>query len=143
MQEVKGYAQDLHYYALHLHRGYSHKIAEEIADAEIMIEQLKQIFDIAPLVALENKGTGDWEKTMNPEENTKWLYNNANTIGTAKQIDMDKYLNKVIPIMQARWEVIQPLTELLNLIEHHAVYLYFLEMASNDEFTIKYTERLF
>lgn len=28
-------------------------IAEEIADTEIMIEQLKLIFDIAPLVALE------------------------------------------------------------------------------------------
>lgn len=35
----------------------------------------------------------------------------------------------------------QALTELLNLVEFYAVFLYMVEEASNDKFALKYTER--
>lgn len=79
-----------------------------------------------------------WENTMSPEKNIKEIYNNRD----GNKINIDKYSDKVIPIMTARTETMQPLIELLSLIEYHSVYLYYLEMAAKDEFALNYTERV-
>lgn len=79
-----------------------------------------------------------WETAMNPEKNIKALLASIED----KKINLDPFYNKTIPIMIARTENIQALIELLNLLEYHSVYLYMLEEASNDEFALKYTERL-
>lgn len=79
-----------------------------------------------------------WETKMCPEKNIKKIQKDV----IENKIFLDPFYNEVIPIMIARTENIQPLTELLNLIEYHAVFLYFLEEASNDKFALEYTERL-
>lgn len=78
-----------------------------------------------------------WGTLMCPEKNIKELLKNVKN----NQIDMDPFFTKTIPIMIARTENIQALTELLSLLEYHAVYLYMLEEASNDSLALNYTER--
>lgn len=79
-----------------------------------------------------------WENIMNPEKNIKEVDKNR----TGNQININLYSDKVIPIMKTRTECIQPLMELLSLIEYHSVYLYYVEEASNDEFALQFTERV-
>ena len=79
-----------------------------------------------------------WESIMAPEKNIKEVYKNR----TGNQININLYSEKVIPIMKIRTECIQPLMELLNLIEYHSVYLYYIEEASNDKFALELTERV-
>lgn len=78
-----------------------------------------------------------WEGIMSPDDNIKELLKNMKN----NQIDINPFYEKIIPIMIARMENIQPLIELLNIAECHAVFLYMLEEASNDNFALKYTER--
>lgn len=78
-----------------------------------------------------------WETLMCPEKNIKELLKKVKN----NQIDMDPFFTKTIPIMTARTEAIQPLTELLNMLEYHAVYLYMLEEACNDSLALNYTKR--
>lgn len=79
-----------------------------------------------------------WENEMNPEKNIKAL---LKTVKNGK-LDTRPFTETKTKIMAARRDYMQPLMELLNLIEYHSVFLYMLEIASNDEFAIKYTERL-
>lgn len=95
--------------------------------------------DLRELAADINGMLNDWQAVMTPDENIKLVYDNRKGNG----IDLTLFQDKVIPIVQARTETIQALTELLSFIEYHAVYLYFVELASDDEFAIKFTERIF
>ena len=79
-----------------------------------------------------------WADVMNPETNIKAL---AEATKDGK-IMLEEFPPKVIPIMQARTETIQPLIELLNIVEYHAVYLYYIEEASNDRVALNFTERI-
>lgn len=79
-----------------------------------------------------------WENIMNPEKNIKALQKTVKD----GQLDMREFTETRTKIMAARRDYTQVLTELLNLIEYHSVFLYMLEIASNDEFAIKYTERV-
>lgn len=79
-----------------------------------------------------------WENIMAPEKNIKEVYKNRE----GNVININLYSEKVIPIMKTRTECIQSLMELLNLIEYHSVYLYYIEEASNDEFALTLTERV-
>lgn len=79
-----------------------------------------------------------WENVMNPERNIKEVHKKRD----GNIININLFSEKVIPIMKTRTECIQPLMELLNLIEYHSVYLYYIEEASNDEFALTLTERV-
>lgn len=94
------------------------------------------------------KAIGDtikrWDDIMNPEKQIKKLSKEMLTIKEEKKqiIDMNKFTEKTIPVMAYRRDYIQILTELRSLLEYHSVFLYYLEEVSNDEFALKYTERL-
>jgi hypothetical protein len=77
-----------------------------------------------------------WDNIMNPEKQTKKLAKNAD----GDRIDMNPFFEEVIPIMQYRRDYTQVLTELRSLLEYHAVFLYYLEEASEDEM-LKYIKR--
>ena len=94
--------------------------------------------DLRELAQEINQMLNDWQTIMNPDTHIK----ETMRISENKQLNIIPFQDTVIPIMQARTNTIQPLIELLNLIEYHAVFLYFLELASNDEFAINYTERV-
>lgn len=80
----------------------------------------------------------DWEEFMKPAKHIKAIYTDMQD----NKIDIRPFQNEVIPLMMARTESIQAFAELLSLIEYHATFLYFLELASNDKFAINFTERL-
>lgn len=75
------------------------------------------------------------EDKMCPEKNIKLF---RKELTENRELDLTWLTNRCIPIMEARRDSIQVLYELLNLLEFHAVYLYFLELESKDEFAIKY-----
>lgn len=80
-----------------------------------------------------------WDTIMNPEKNIKHIYkNNVN----GENLTLQPHFDKVLPIMRARCQNIAKFTELLSIIEHFGVVLYFFEIAANDEFAIRCTERL-
>ena len=79
-----------------------------------------------------------WDTELNPEKNIKRMKKENLKDRT---LDLGPYLNRSLPIMTLRRDFIQELTELRSLMEHHSVYLYFLEEASNDEFALRCTER--
>lgn len=78
-----------------------------------------------------------WDTALCPEKNIKKLLKNLKD----NQINLNPFYEQAIPIMTARTESTQALTELLSLAEYHAVFLYMVEEASNDTFALKYTER--
>lgn len=78
-----------------------------------------------------------WDTALCPEKNIKKLLKDMKN----NQININPFYEQTIPMMTARMENIQALTELLNLVEYHAVFLYMVEEASNDTFALKYTER--
>ena len=78
-----------------------------------------------------------WDNIMNPEKQTKKIAKNAD----GDRIDMNPFFEEAIPIMQYRRDYTQVLTELRSLLEYHAVFLYYIEEASEDE-VIKYIKRL-
>lgn len=79
-----------------------------------------------------------WDNEMVPEKNIKKLKKENLKDGT---LDLLPYVERCMPIMRLRRDFTQELTELRSLLEHHAVYLYFLEEASRDGFALQYTER--
>ena len=79
-----------------------------------------------------------WENLTSPEKNIKALYKTVQ----GEKLNFNTFTEKMIPILTARRDNIQMLYELLNLCEYHAVFLYYLEIASEDEFALKCTERL-
>ena len=85
-----------------------------------------------------------WDNVMNPEKQIKKLSKNALIIKEERKkvINLNNYMDEVLPIMRYRRDYTQVLTELLSLLEYHAVFLYYIEDVSNDEFAIKYTQRV-
>lgn len=79
-----------------------------------------------------------WDTELSPEKNIKRMKKENLKDNT---IDLEPYLNRSLPIMTLRRDYVQELTELRSLMEHHSVYLYFLEEASRDEFALRCTER--
>ena len=79
-----------------------------------------------------------WDNAMNPEKNIKALKKKVED----GKLNFAQFTADKTKIMAARRDYTQELTELLNLVEYHSVFLYYLEIASNDEFAIKCTERL-
>lgn len=77
-----------------------------------------------------------WDDIMCPDDNIRKIK------VTNKIIDMTEFSNTTIPVMVARSDSIKSLIELLNIIEYYAVYLYYVEIATNDELVLKCTERL-
>lgn len=115
-----------------IHRQMSKKSEDYSHELEFTSQDLRELAeDIRGMLS-------DWSNIMDPDENIKAIYTDIKD----EQIDINPYMDKVIPIMQARTVSMQALTELLNIIEYHAVFLYFLELASNDEIALKYTERV-
>lgn len=80
----------------------------------------------------------DWTNTIDPDVNIKSIDIDNNT----GVVNINPFINKVIPVMEARTLSMQPLAELLNMVEYHAVFLYFVELASQDKFALEYTERV-
>ena len=85
-----------------------------------------------------------WEDIMNPTKQIKKLSKNALLLKEEKKkvINLNDYMAEVLPIMRYRRDYAPMLTELLSLLEYHSVFLYFIEEVSNDEFALKYTERV-
>ena len=80
-----------------------------------------------------------WETTMCPEKNIKYIHKNDIKDGN---LTLQPHFDKVLPVITARRDNTAKFTELLSLLEHFSVVLYFCEYAANDEFAINYTERL-
>lgn len=80
-----------------------------------------------------------WDTVMNPEKNIKHIHKNDIK---DNNLSLQPHFDKVLPIMRARCHNVAKFTELLSIIEHFAVVLYYCEIASEDEFAINYTERL-
>ena len=83
-----------------------------------------------------------WETQMNPDKAIKQLAK-SKTENKVLQVNFDEWTKTKEAIMRCRTITVQPLTELLTICEFFAVYLYYVELVSNDEFAINYTERLF
>lgn len=115
-----------------IHRQMTKKAADYSHELEFFAGDLRE------LAQEINQMLNEWQKIMDPDTNIKAIYEAKDGVN----IDLQAYQDKVIPIMKTRTETMQALIELLNLIEYHAVYLYYLEYASNDEFAIKYSERV-
>lgn len=80
-----------------------------------------------------------WDTAMNPEKNIKAL---AKKVTEDGHLNFDEFTLSRTKYLFYRSNIGVELLELLNLLEYHGVFLYFLEIVSNDEFAIKYTERL-
>lgn len=80
-----------------------------------------------------------WSDGINPEKNIKQL---AKLVDKTGKLNFAPYTEKTTEIMRWRRDNMQVLIELLNLIEYHAVFLYYTEIASNDEFALNFTERI-
>lgn len=78
-----------------------------------------------------------WETAMCPEKNIKKILKDVKD----GQADLNPFFDTTIPVIKARGQSIKELTELLNMVEYHAVYLYMVEEASNDKFALDFTER--
>lgn len=79
-----------------------------------------------------------WDDKLCPEKNIKGLLK----VVEGGKLNFEQFTKETTPYMEYRRDNIQILTELRSLLEYHAVFLYFLEEASNDEFALKYTERV-
>jgi hypothetical protein len=93
------------------------------------------------------KAIGDtlkrWDDIMNPTKQIKKLSRNALLLKEEKKkvTILNNNMDEALPIMRYRRDYAPILTGLLSILEYHAVFLYFIEDVSNDEFSIKYTER--
>lgn len=85
-----------------------------------------------------------WEEIMNPTKQIKKLAKDALLIKeeNKKVINLNNYMTEVLPIMRYRRNYAPMLTELLSILEYHAVFLYYIEDVSNDNFAINFTERV-
>ncbi len=115
-----------------IHRQISKKNADNKHELEFTAQDLRELAtDIRTMM-------NDWSEIMNPDKNIKSIDTNIKD----GVVDINPFLDKVVPIMQVRTLIMQPLIELLNLIEYHAAFLYYLELSIEDEFALKYTERV-
>ena len=80
-----------------------------------------------------------WDTTMCPEKNIKYIHKNDSKDGN---LTLQPHFNKVLPVITARRDNTAKFTELLSILEHFGVVLYYFEIAAEDEFAINYTERL-
>jgi hypothetical protein len=78
-----------------------------------------------------------WDSIMCVEKQIKKLAKNAD----GNKLDMNPFFEQVLPIMEFRRDYTQVLTELRSLLEYHAVFLYYIEEASEDEFALNYLKR--
>ena len=81
-----------------------------------------------------------WDTIMNPEKNIKHIYKND---VKGEHLTLQPHFDKVLPVITARRDNTAKFTELLSILEHFGVVLYYFEIAAEDEFAINYTERLF
>lgn len=94
------------------------------------------------------KAIGDtlkrWDDIMNPTKQIKKLSKNALLLKEEhkKVINLNNYMDEVLPIMRYRRDYAHSLITFKSLIEYHAVFLYYIEDVSNDNFAINYTERV-
>lgn len=80
-----------------------------------------------------------WNTIMNPEKNIKHIYKND---VKGEHLTLQPHFDKVLPVITARRDNTAKFTELLSILEHFGVVLYYFEIASEDEFATNYTERL-
>ena len=80
-----------------------------------------------------------WDTAMNPEKNIKHIYKND---VTGEHLTLHPHFDKVLPVITARRDNTAKFTELLSILEHFGVVLYYFEIAAEDEFATNYTERL-
>lgn len=80
-----------------------------------------------------------WDNIMNPEKTIKTL---KKQIDDKMQLNLKEFEETRTFIMKTRLDNIKMLVDLLNLLEFYGSYLYFLEIASNDDFATTYSERL-
>lgn len=80
-----------------------------------------------------------WDTIMNPEKNIKYIYKND---VKGEHLTLEPHYNKVLPIIKARRDNTAKFTELLSILEHFGVVLYYFEIASEDDFATTCTERL-
>ena len=80
-----------------------------------------------------------WDTIMNPEKNIKHIYKND---VKGEHLTLQPHYDKVLPVIKARRDNTAKFTELLSLLEHFGVILYYFEIASEDEFATTCTERL-
>ncbi len=104
---------------------YSHQLDFTAQDLREMAQDIRNLLN-------------DWSNILSPDENIKAIY--ADKEG--EKVKLDPFFSRVIPVMTARTNSIQALTELLSLVEYMAVFLYFIEHAAEDEFALEYTERV-
>lgn len=79
-----------------------------------------------------------WENVLNPEKNIKEYIPKI----TPEGLDLKPLSEKLREYLEYRALNTVVLTRLLGLCEGQSAILYFLELASNDEFAITCTERL-
>lgn len=103
---------------------YKHEIDFTSQDLRELAEDIRGMLD-------------EWSDIMNPVENIKSI-----DIDNKGVVNINPFMDKVVPIMTIRTLSIQALTEFLSLVEYHAVFLYFVELASQDKFALEYTERV-
>lgn len=113
-----------------------HQIAKKAKDYSYELDFTAQ--DLRETAKVITDTFKRWDNIMSPDKNIKKL---KKTIKDNK-LSLDNFMNEVLPIMEYRRDYTQVLTELRSLLEYHSVYLYFIEEASNDEFALKYSERL-
>lgn len=78
-----------------------------------------------------------WETAMCPKRNIKQLLKTMQD----HKINLDPFTQEKTEIMALRRDTIEGLTRTLSVLEFHSVYLYFLESASGDKWTVEHTKR--
>lgn len=114
--------EDIHRQIKKKSEDYNHQLDFTSQDLRELADDLRDVLN-------------DWSNTMSPIKNIQDIAINDGVV------NINLFMDKVIPIMIARTENMQSMTELLNLIEYHSVFLYYIELASNDEFALKYNVR--
>lgn len=88
-----------------------------------------------------------WNNKLDPKKNIKLIANQSTETVVkgrpTKNVDLNSWTESIEDIMKYRTLFCQQLTELLSICQFFSTYLYFIELASKDEFAINYTERLF
>lgn len=131
-EKLKFYKMKMYELKDEIHRQIKKKTTDYSYELDFTAQDLRELAqDIRSLLKR-------WETAMCPEKNTKALLKEIED----GQINLNPLYEKTLPVMVARTENIQPLTELLNLIEYHAVFLYMVELAADDKIAVNFTERL-
>lgn len=81
-----------------------------------------------------------WKEATNPEKNIAVILKDARE--NNGEVYFDKYSEEhILPVIQLRRDTIYNLMSFVNLMSHHAIFLYFLEDFTNDDivnFTTRY-----